>query len=109
MATTTPVWTALVAAIRDLKPAVRVKWVGDEEPTTWEPWLIVTHENYLETGSMGPVPFADIEWVEIDPRRNNGCHGRSVDQSAALSSALTDSHISFNSVDGVYRITADAG
>src|SRR4051812_43647898 len=102
MATTTPTWTALVAAIRELKPAVRVKWTGDDEPTPWEPWLIVTHESYLETGSMGPVPFADIEWVEIDPIRNTR-RGRLVadqsdDISRSLSRALVNSHIAFKVV-----------
>ena len=110
VATTTPTWAALVAAIRELKPAVRVKWTGDEQATPWEPWLIVPHENYLETGSMGPVPFAEVEWVEVDPRRKNG-RGRLVDadQSLDVSRALLDSQIAFKRVDGVYRIAADAG
>ena len=90
MATKTPMWTAVVAAIRELKPAVRVKWAGDEKPTPWEPWVTVTNEDYLETGSLGPVPFAEVEWVEIDPRKDGRGQLVDVDQNSGVARALSD-------------------
>jgi hypothetical protein len=110
MATTTPIWPALVAAIRDLKPAVRMKWSGDDDLPPWEPWIIVSSVSYLETGRVGPVPFNEVEWVELDPSRRNE-RGRLInsDQKDEVYSALKTASVAFEVTDGVFRITADAG
>ena len=99
MATTTPIWPALVAAIREFRPAVRMKWSGDDDQPPWEQWIIVPVPSYLETGQVGPVPFREVEWVEIDPL------GREEEVSHALSVAS----IPFSRVGHVFRVTANAG
>jgi hypothetical protein len=99
MATTTPIWPTLVAVIRELRPPVRMKWSGDDEQPPWEQWIIVPSPSYLETGQVGPVPFREVEWVEIDPS------GRDVEVAQALSAAA----VPFQSVGRVFRVTADAG
>lgn len=103
-------WLALIDAIRDMRPAVRMKWSGNENPPPWEPWIIVPALNYLETGRVGPVPFKEVEWVEIDPSRRNE-RGRLVaaDQKDEIARALTAASIAFQVAGGVFRIAADAG
>jgi hypothetical protein len=110
MSTPAVPWSALINAIRELRPAVRVNWSGDAEPTQWEPWLIQSSRSYLETGSLGPVPFDEVEWLEIDASRKNE-RGRLVafDQRQAIAAALTDASVPFETVGGSLRITGHAG
>ena len=87
-----------------------MKWSGDDDPPPWEPWIIVSSNGYLETGSVGPVPFREVEWVEIDPRRKNE-RGRLADleEPAELTEALTKAQIPFERKGDVFRISANAG
>ncbi len=62
-------WESIVAILNRHQPAVRLKWDGDDEPGHWGTWVIIPVPGYLETGSTGPVPFANIEWLEIDVSR----------------------------------------
>lgn len=101
-------WSKLVEAIRDLQPGVRMKWSGDDEPPPWERWLLVPVVGYLETGRIGPVPFREVEWVEIDPRWKNE-RGRLVvaAQADELVRALENASVNYRMINGVFRITAD--
>lgn len=104
-------WHRLVDAIQPLRPAVRVKWTGDSEPTRWEPWIIISSVSYLETGTLGPVPFGEVEWVEVDPRLRN-IDGRLVacdrtDSSESVLAALKDVDLCISVVDGNIRIVAN--
>lgn len=64
-------WNDFVRAICPFAPAVRLKWSGDDAPTPWQPWMIIPVADYLEVGSLGPVPFREVEWVEVDPERRS--------------------------------------
>lgn len=103
-------WLELVQAIRDLRPAVRMKWSGDDVPSRWEPWVIVPIEGILETGNMGPVPFSEVEWVEIDSRLKND-RGSLVaaDQIDDLIRALDGASIGYEVTEGVFRVTTNRG
>ena len=59
-------WKHVVGTIHKLRPAVRIKWNGDSEMPEWAPWVIMPTDGYIETGSMGPVPIKDVEWIEVD-------------------------------------------
>lgn len=82
-----------------------MKWSGDEDPSPWEGWVIIPVNGYLETGRAGPVPFREVEWVEIDSRQKNG-GGRLVvaDQTDELIRALEKASIDYQITDGVFRI-----
>jgi len=104
-------WHRLVDAIKPFRPAVRVKWSGDTEPTVWGPWVIISSVSYLETGNLGPVPFREVEWVEIDLARQ-GVSGRLVESGSAkwresVLAALTDAGLSFPVVDNKIRVIAN--
>jgi hypothetical protein len=45
---------------------IRVKWSEADEPTIWENWIISPTDHYVETGSLGPVPMREVEWIEVD-------------------------------------------
>jgi hypothetical protein len=110
MATERNPWLTLVEAIKDLSPGVRMKWSGDDSPPAWERWLIVPTDGYLETGRVGPVPFREVEWVELDSRQKSEC-GRLVvaDQTAELLVALKKASLDYQMTNGVVRINATAG
>jgi len=79
-------------------------------PTQWEPWLIVPVPSYLETGSLGPVPFREVEWVEIDPAHEN-LSGRlvaaeSMERRNALIAALDGAGLHYRLADGKIRFDA---
>ncbi len=57
-------WPNVVETIRIHRPAVRVKWSGDDDVPQWNPWIIISTDGYIETGSTGPVSFRDVEWLE---------------------------------------------
>ncbi len=59
-------WEKVVSTIQRYRPAVRVKWIGDPDVPDWAPWVLIPIDGYIETGRMGPVPFRDVEWIEID-------------------------------------------
>ena len=44
---------------------VRVKLLGDNEPSRWSAWLICPVDGYLELDHYGPVSIKDVEWLEI--------------------------------------------
>ena len=101
-------WPDLVAAIQNLQPAVRMKWSGDDDLPPWEAWIIVSSVSYLETGRVGPVPFSEVEWVEIDPFRKNGI-GRLVpaDQAREVREALDHVRIPYSEVGDCLRVSAN--
>ena len=59
-------WYKIVDTIQRYKIALRIKWAGDCDEPEWAPWVIIPTDGYIETGGMGPIPFRDVEWIEID-------------------------------------------
>src|SRR5262245_44705608 len=105
-------WDDLVRSIESFRPAVRVKWSGDDMPTEWEPWLIVPVPSYLETGRLGPVPFREVEWVEIDPAYEN-VRGRlvpaeSIERRHLLIAAVNGVGLHYTLADGKLRFDAQS-
>jgi hypothetical protein len=103
-------WHRFVDAIKPFHPAVRVKWSGDTEPTVWEPWVIIPSASYLETGTLGPVPFREVEWVEIDLTRRN-VSGRLVESESiewreSVLAALVSAGLSFPVLSNKIRVIA---
>src|SRR5438552_2848636 len=102
------IWPRLLDAIGPFRPAVRVKWSGDAEPTTWEPWIIIPAESCLETVTMGPVPFREVEWVEVDPARMSVKGGLVVaagaDRRDSLIAALAGARLNWSLADGKIRL-----
>ncbi|ROU09296.1 DUF6678 family protein [Lysobacter enzymogenes] len=62
-------WDAIVALIRELRLKARVKPRGSPPPPEWTTFLIVPTRSYVESSGCGPVPFREVEWIEIDPVR----------------------------------------
>ena len=87
-----------------------MKWSGHDDAPSWEGWLLVPVTGYLETGRVGPVPFREVEWVELDSRQKNE-RGRLVvaDQTDELACALARASVEFQVTEGVFRITPSAG
>ena len=103
-----PNWRYVVDTVRSLRLSVRVKWSGQEDCTPWQPWIIIPAQGYLETGSLGPVPFREVEWVEVSPTIVN-YRGRLVpDEHKDLAETLTDAFkvgkIPYQVIEGHYRI-----
>ena len=58
-------WGLFFSEIEELKLKSRVKWVFDHKPSDWCSWIVPT-ANYIENLKLGPIPFSEIEWFEID-------------------------------------------
>jgi hypothetical protein len=105
------VFHRLVAAIEPFRPAVRVKWSGSPEPTDWEPWVIVSSRSYLETGTLGPVPFREVEWVEISlvlrAVRGQLRATNDVEWPDAVLKSLSVSNIAYRMVEGNAHVSID--
>lgn len=65
-------WKSVVETLRDRGCRFRVKWVTDENMSDWQPWLICPVEGCLETGTLGPVPVAEVEWLDISNVNRDG-------------------------------------
>lgn len=86
-----------------------MKWSGDNEASSWNPWLIMPVDGMLETGQIGPVLFREVEWVEIDSHQmNEGGRLVPTDQSDKLVRALRAASIDYVKTDAVFCITANA-
>jgi hypothetical protein len=57
-------WPAIVTITSELRAQCRLKAVGEELPEYWGVLFIPT-SGYLEGGGTGPVPFREIEWVDV--------------------------------------------
>ena len=64
-------WYKIVDIIQRYKTAVRIKWTGVCDDPEWGCWVIIPTDGYIETGDIGPVPFREVEWLEIDTSRIN--------------------------------------
>ena len=64
-------WEKVVITIQRFRPAVRIKRTGDSSVPEWAPWAIIPTDGYIETGSMGPVAFREVEWIEIDASKTS--------------------------------------
>jgi len=107
----TSTWHRLVGVIKPLSPAVRVKWAGNAEPTVWEPWINISSVSYIETGTLGPIPFREVEWVEVDLARKN-LRGRLVESESAewresVIAALENAGLSYSVVSDKIRVIAN--
>lgn len=89
----------------------RVKKVLGDAPSDWG-WLIAPVPGYLEPEHLGPVPGAEIEWVEFD--MNRSVHrGRLVpdariDVSAELLGSLGGFRFMVEATTNIVRIYPDA-
>lgn len=62
-------WDEIVAIVRELRLKARVKPRGREPSPEWTTFLIVPVPGYVESSGCGPLPFREVEWIEIDPVR----------------------------------------
>jgi len=85
----------------------RVKWIFAFEPTDWGTWFLFT-DGYLEHSNIGPIPWREIEWLEIDSieRQFRGklVPDREIDRSVMLASILNDCRAVFTTEGTIYRI-----
>ena len=66
-------WAPLCKLVSQLRCWVRVAWrEGDStEEGRWGQMLIIPTAGYLE-GPSGPMPFRDVEWVEVSTNNIKG-------------------------------------
>lgn len=106
------IWVRAVDVLKTFHLLTRVQWSGDTEPTSWEHSLFIPTSGYLETGSLGPVPWQAIQWIEVDTVEE--CHiGRlvppkKIDHSDSLINALDNAGLPFVRIDRVIRIQPEA-
>lgn len=100
-------WRQFVAALAELPPQFRVKWLFADEPLSWGA-LFSPVSGYLEQGGLGPIPFREIEWIEIDPiqHQHRGVLVSDVelDHSEKIDSILATCRLTFSRNGGIYRI-----
>lgn len=106
----TGIWRDVIAAVdaSAFKIRYRIKPVHEPDPGEWFRWLIIPVEGYLETGSTGPVPVRDVEWVDVDPveivEQGRLIPTRYVDRSDAIVRALRETGAAIEIVDGLVRV-----
>lgn len=62
-------WDEVVEVVRELRLEVRVKCRGRALTGRWTSFLLVPVPGYLESSPCGPVPFPDVEWIDVNPLR----------------------------------------
>lgn len=72
---------------------------------------MISSRSYLETGNLGPVPFREVEWVEID-LTHRAVRGRLVGLDSnewreSVLSALSNANLPFSVVDNNIRLIAN--
>ena len=65
-------WQSVVEVLRGRGLRFRIKWCQDETMTKWQPWVISPSPGYLETGSLGPVPVREVQWLDISHLDRDG-------------------------------------
>lgn len=80
---------------------------GEAVEGRWGQLLTMPVEGYLES-SAGPVPLADVEWVDISTRRVvGGIAGRPrqmVDITADVLSALRETHVTWELLEATWSL-----
>lgn len=101
----------LIELLQSLSVRVRVKWCGDSTPSRWDKSVFSPVAGYLETGFLGPVQFADIEWIEIDAleRQQLGrlIPEKVIDHSQAISDSLQELELPFVVRAEIFRVKLD--
>ncbi len=106
-------WRNVIAALQASAFDVqyRIKPMRALDPGTWCRWLIIPVEGYLETGSTGPVPVRDVEWVDVDPMEivaeGRLIPARYVDRSEALVRTLRETGAAIEMVSGFVRVRTE--
>ncbi|MFK7885242.1 MAG: DUF6678 family protein [Gammaproteobacteria bacterium] len=100
-------WARFFESVKRLELLTRVKWLLGNEAHGWGRWKIPT-DGYFEHFGLGPIPFREIEWVEIRSGKSV-YRGRLVDSeelnfSAEITSALEKSKLDYSSEEGLFRI-----
>lgn len=99
---------AIAAIIAQFKVSARAKWALEEEPPPWGEWLIAPVAGCLESGSQGPIPFSEIEWIEMNMTRtvHRGLRvsDEKIDVSAELIKALDGFRFSVEIGANVVRV-----
>ena len=93
-------WQLVVDVLRDRGFQFRVKWSGDKEMTEWQPWVICPTPGYIETGTLGPVPVREVEWLDV---HRFDRHGR--ERSEKITRLLTEIDAVFSSAGDSIQIT----
>ena len=96
-------WQMAVDALRDQGFRFRIKWSGDDEESAWQPWVICPVPGYIESGSLGPVPVREVEWLEVSRQDRHGA-----DKSDSIEAALNGAGIAFSHhSDGVRVVNVE--
>lgn len=102
-------WSPVCALVCRLRCWVRMASSSDGAPYegAWSQLLIMPVEGYLESGE-GPLPFRQIEWVELSTAIvRGGMAGRTremVDIKDDLVSALRETHVTWELRDGSWLL-----
>ena len=85
----------------------RIKWIFRDTAASWGR-LFSPVDGYLEQGDLGPIPFREIEWLEIDPiqRKSRGIllTNLEIDHSKDIGGILTECQQTFLKRDKIYRV-----
>ena len=100
-------WTEALSELESFDLLARLKWLFDDELSKWSRWIIPV-PGYLEVLSFGPIPFREIEWLEINPRvekwRGALVEPEIVDHRSKVVYVLANSRLIYSEHDGVIRV-----
>jgi hypothetical protein len=88
----------------------RTKFRQEHTPSRWG-WFLVPVPGYVESSAYGPLPIREVEWVEIDPIKQQHI-GRLVppkfiDYTVELLQQLAVHGVSAQVIEGRIRINLD--
>lgn len=92
-------WQTVVDALRDRGFRFRIKRSGDDAMTEWQPWVICPVSGYVETGSLGPVPVLEVEWLDVSLNDRDGG-----DKSDSITTTLDAAGIAFSPTPDAIRV-----
>jgi hypothetical protein len=86
-------WARVLPMLRDFDAVVRVKWLFDEAQQEWSGRYLLPVAGYFEETRLGPIPYREIEWLELK-----------VGDVAGLRTILKEMHIPFSLDGDIIRI-----
>ena len=60
-------WSKVLPCIKLLDTQIKLKWLLENEPTNWSMNYLLPTNGYFEEIRIGPIPFREIEWLDIKP------------------------------------------
>ncbi len=86
-------WSRILPCLNSLEAEIKLKWLLDNQPTNWSSKYLIPADGYFEEIILGPIPFREIEWLDLKPK-----------ESEKMTNLLKELNIPYSIEADVFRI-----